>query len=332
MLLYETTGDEKWEERALHAKGFVGAMWNEEDEHFWTGTLDDGVTINDSNIPVDIQAWAIMAMNSFNSAISWAEDNCYTETDGFKGFDFNNDRDGIWFEGTAQMAVAYQINGEASKSDFYTSELIKAQISATNANGKGIVAASHDGVTTGFDWEYFSRLHIGTTAWYIFAEMNYNPYWGTTTISDEIPGNFVTTNLWIKAIINTVEKGPIEAVWKKGGEDTTSRGDRVIWGHFYASPTDVTWGSSNNPDLFVKIWFDVSGRVDVNYFHVSVPNIEVYSDYPYDGTPDEQGTTTMSRRYIRQYYEGGQSYSEEDIRLRATLQAIPPSTISRSAA
>ena len=125
-------------------------------------------------------------------------------------------------------------------------------------------------------------------------------------------GNFVTSDLWIKAVINTEEKGPIEAVWQKGGEDTTSRGDRVIWGHFYASPSDVTWGSSNNPDLFVKIWFDVSGRVDVNYFHVSVPDIEVYSDYPYDGSPDEQGTTTMDRRYIRQYYENGRSYSDEN--------------------
>jgi hypothetical protein len=125
-------------------------------------------------------------------------------------------------------------------------------------------------------------------------------------------GNMVTSNLWIKAVINSEEKGPIEAVWQKGGEDTTSRGDRVIWGHFYANPSDVTWGSENNPDLFVKIWFDVSGRVDVNYFHVSVPDIVVYSDYPYDGIPDEQGTTTMSRRYIRQYYEGGQSYSEEN--------------------
>ena len=125
-------------------------------------------------------------------------------------------------------------------------------------------------------------------------------------------GNFVTSDLWIKAVINTEEKGHIEAVWQKGGEDTTSRGDRVIWGHFYASPSDVTWGSENNPDLFVKIWFDVSGRVDVNYFHVSVPDIEVYSDYPYDGTPDEQGTTTMDRRYIRQYYQNGESNMDEN--------------------
>ena len=71
-------------------------------------------------------------------------------------------------------------------------------------------------------------------------------------------GYVVTSDLWIRAVINTVEKGPIEAVWQKGGEETTSRGDRVIWGHFYANPNDVTWGSQNNPDLFVKIWFDVS--------------------------------------------------------------------------
>jgi len=79
-------------------------------------------------------------------------------------------------------------------------------------------------------------------------------------------GYMVTSDLWIRAVIDSVEKGPIEAVWQKGGEDTTSRGDRVIWGHFYASPSDVTWGSRNNPDLFVKIWFDVNGRIDVNFF------------------------------------------------------------------
>jgi Carbohydrate family 9 binding domain-like len=132
-----------------------------------------------------------------------------------------------------------------------------------------------------------------------------------TDSTGPVTGNLVTDDLWIRAVITTEEKGAIEAVWQKGGEDTTSRGDRVIWGHFYASPNDVTWGSENNPDLFAKIWFDVSGRVDVNFFHVSVPDIEVYSNYPYDGTADEQGTTTMSRRYIRQYYQGGQSYSDE---------------------
>jgi hypothetical protein len=57
----------------------------------------------------------------------------------------------------------------------------------------------------------------------------------------------------------------------------TARGDRVGWGYFYASPTDVSWGSENNPEVFVKIWTDVSGRKDMNFFHVSVPSVEVAS-------------------------------------------------------
>ena len=35
---------------------------------------------------------------------------------------------------------------------------------------------------------------------------------------------------------------------------------------------------------------------------MSVPSIEVYSDYPYDGTYDQYGTTTMDYRYIRHEY------------------------------
>jgi len=124
-------------------------------------------------------------------------------------------------------------------------------------------------------------------------------------------GYSLTNNLWIRAVINTEDRGPIEAVWKQGGEDRTSGNDHVIWGYFYADPGDVSWGSRENPELFVKIWFDRNGRLDVNFFHVSVPDIEVYSDYPNDGTPDRHGTATVSRRYIRQYYLNGRSYAEE---------------------
>ena len=120
------------------------------------------------------------------------------------------------------------------------------------------------------------------------------------------PAGYSTINdLRIGAIINTVEKGAIDAVWRLGGQDTTARGDQVVWGHFYAGPNDVTWGSENNPDLFVKIWFDVSGRVDVNFFHVSVPDIETYSNFPDDGTYDQKGTTIMDNRYIRHEVSGG---------------------------
>jgi len=125
-------------------------------------------------------------------------------------------------------------------------------------------------------------------------------------------GYWVTNELWIRAVIQTDEKGPIDALWQKGGEGETEAGDHVIWGYFYASPNDVSWGSRQNPDLFVKIWFDHSGRTDVSFFHVSVPEIEVWSDYPYNSSPDQHGVTTTTRRYIRQYYENDQSSMDEN--------------------
>jgi hypothetical protein len=109
-----------------------------------------------------------------------------------------------------------------------------------------------------------------------------------------------------------VERGPIQAVWRIGGQDSTDRGDQVVWGHFYASPEDVTWGSPNNPDLFVKIWFDAGGRVDVNFFHVSVPDIEVYSDFPEDGSYDDKGTTIMANRYIRHEFSMSGDCTDDD--------------------
>jgi hypothetical protein len=129
--------------------------------------------------------------------------------------------------------------------------------------------------------------------------------------ANESGGVTVTENLWIKAIIQ--EGGySIEAVWKQGGDKITYRGDRVIWGYFYASPNNVAWGYEQNPDLFVKIWYDVSGRVDVNFFHVSVPEIEVYSTLE---EVDKAGysRSTMQKRYVRHTYRPQENASEIDV-------------------
>ncbi|ODS37640.1 MAG: hypothetical protein A7315_03925 [Candidatus Altiarchaeales archaeon WOR_SM1_79] len=192
MLLYEATDDSVWLDRAIHARKFVESMWDETEGHFWTGTLEDGNTTNKNNIPADVQAWGLMTfgnINNYSRGIDWAENNCFVNASnytGFIGFDFNNDMDGVWTEGTSHMSIAFQIKNKTEKSDTYLTELCKMQILATNNNGKGIVAADRDNVSTGFDWEYFNRLHIGTTAWYIMAKRQWNPYWGIST-SDLIP-------------------------------------------------------------------------------------------------------------------------------------------------
>src|SRR5205085_2730345 len=90
-------------------------------------------------------------------------------------------RDGIWFAGTAMMAAAYQKLGDSAHAETFLQQLRKAQASALNVNGKGLVEASHNGVTTGFSSPagqpvvLYSRLHLGTTALYALAELGVNP-------------------------------------------------------------------------------------------------------------------------------------------------------------
>ncbi len=193
--LYELTGQSAWGERALYAKTFVEAMWDGASGHFWTGTTEDGTTLNTANIPADIQAWGLLALGNlpkYGQGLTWVERNCYLQTDEFKGFDFNNDRDGIWFEGTAHMVAAYQMAKNVTGANLFLSELTKAQQTAQNANGKGLVAASHDLVSTGFTWTYSARLHVGATSWFVFAQLGYNPYWNTATSLPNISLNKVT--------------------------------------------------------------------------------------------------------------------------------------------
>jgi hypothetical protein len=137
-----------------------------------------------------------------------------------------------------------------------------------------------------------------------------SPIQSTSTVTDdEIPstkishnGVFITPEVWIKAEIHTVEKGIIPAVWNYGGEAITNRGDKVIYGHFYANSEDVIWGNKSNPEIFVKAWFDISGRIDINYFHVSVPEISVFSIK--DGEELQSGKATVEFRYVRHSFAG----------------------------
>ena len=237
--LHELTGDDTWLDRALHAERFIQAMWNPDKGHFWTGTLDDGETINEDVRPADVNTWALMALGNYEEGIQWVENNCRVDPcpscGGWKGFDFNDDQDGVWFEGTAHTVVAFQILNETLKYCEFINEIRRAQIEATNNNGKGIVAACHDGVTTGFDWVYNNRLHIGATGWYIFAENRYNPFWGTTTIPEPVPGTPSNPNP-----LNGVTGVSINA--------------DLDWSDCSNTDSyDVYWGISPSPPLYTRV-------------------------------------------------------------------------------
>jgi hypothetical protein len=176
--LFLITGEQVWKNRATYAQNFVISMWDKEEKKFWTGTTTDGVTINQDVIPLDVQAWTPLALKdvakSYLECLEYAEKHHRVG----KGFDFNQDQDGIWYEGTAQMAVTYQFTNQHQKS-----KLLITTLEAAKDSSGGIPAADRDKLTTGFSagnsqlWFYFHRQHIGATAWLVIAEKGINPFW-----------------------------------------------------------------------------------------------------------------------------------------------------------
>jgi hypothetical protein len=203
--LQQATGDAAWLERAGKAKTLIQSMWDPVARHFWTGTTDDGVTINHSPIPEDVQSWAVLALgkqDGYGAGVAWAEQNLAiapcTPGAAFSAFKFSDTGSGCWFEGAAHMAVAAQALGETAKADAIVQSLRAVQVSGPNNNQAGIVAADAAGADTGFGWSYPPALHIGATAWYLFAERKYNPFWqigasGAVTACGASPANLPTS-------------------------------------------------------------------------------------------------------------------------------------------
>ena len=76
-MLAQLTGNSSWTTQAQHARSFVQAMFNTTSGFFWTGTLTDGVTINTSAIPEDVNTWSFLALQDqeYSGSVDWAKTN-----------------------------------------------------------------------------------------------------------------------------------------------------------------------------------------------------------------------------------------------------------------
>lgn len=183
-MLAQITGDHSWADDAQHALVFMKAMWNRNDGNFYIGTGNDGVTINKSDpTPEDVQTWSYLStgMAKYQGSIDWAVNNLSATSGAFEGLSFEvKDRSGVWFEGTGHAAAALaarNLSGDAKTAAKFISDIEIGQTDAPNANGKGIDAASKDGLETGDGGDaYFASLHIGATAWYCLAKQSGNPF------------------------------------------------------------------------------------------------------------------------------------------------------------
>lgn len=182
--LGQLDSDPAWRQGAGHARAFVDAMWDESRGCGLTGTLDpDRRNETPGQLPVDVQTWQVLAMPEHALALHPGLLDCAdrfhrTADAGFTGYDFNEDRDGVWFEGTAHMAVAAALAGKEQKAEPLRRALRRAQAKPPFGDGAGLAAASRNGLTTGFGFFFHRRLHVGATSWNVFAQLRFNPFYG----------------------------------------------------------------------------------------------------------------------------------------------------------
>ena len=162
---------------AQTARRFLDAAW---DGHFVVALLPDGVTLNRAVSGLDSEIVADCcrpdAPADWRRALDWVEEHHGVPG----GFDFNDDRDGLWVEGTAQAALVWRLVGRDPQPLLAT---LAGQIGPTGylwATREPVVttglALSPHSTTT--DFVYRRRPHLGATAWAILAAKGWNLYAG----------------------------------------------------------------------------------------------------------------------------------------------------------
>jgi len=95
------------------------------------------------------------------------------------GYCFDEDKDVIWLEGTAQMALAFKQANMANEANEFIGQLQKAQMNnSAQENLPGIPYVTNAGNSYGFSllWEDApSTPALSSSIWYLFNMLSFNP-------------------------------------------------------------------------------------------------------------------------------------------------------------
>lgn len=177
--LYARTGEEKYAEAAASALRFIRSMYDPEEQYFYTGTLDDGITPNKGIVVLDGIVWNRMALGDLFEPYGDALDTVSGMRTAENGYPFSmgNGNGGWWPEGTAFTALMYKLEGEEETAAASLEALRRIQLESGM-----FPAASVPELPTGlflFDgspWVYADDPHVAPTAWYILAVNGFDPY------------------------------------------------------------------------------------------------------------------------------------------------------------
>ena len=177
--LYARTGEEKYAEAAASALRFIQSMYDPEEQYFYTGTLDDGITPNKGIIVLDGIVWNRMALGRLFDPYQDALETVAGMRTPENGYPFSkgNGNGGWWPEGTAFTALMYKLAGDEEAASASLEALRGIQLESGM-----FPAASIPELPTGlflFDgspWVYADDPHVAPTAWYILAVNGFDPY------------------------------------------------------------------------------------------------------------------------------------------------------------
>lgn len=175
--LAQATADDSWLIEARAAQDFVEAMWRPECGCFAVGTVEDGKTRN-SYLALDAQTWPLLAIPGAAARYETAmAPGPLRDGDGFA---YSEAKEGLWTEGTAQVALLLALSGRDAAA------FMKA-VDAMQAADGSYYAANTRTLPTGFMLEtdpgqprqYFHIAHLAAVSWAAIAGQRYNPFTGT---------------------------------------------------------------------------------------------------------------------------------------------------------
>ena len=96
------------------------------------------------------------------------------------GYSFDEDKDVIWLEGTAQILVAFQQKNKNKEAKDVIKNLEKTFITSTSLHdAQGIPYTTNHGTTygAGLLWDHADLTPaISSSAWYLFAQLHFSPF------------------------------------------------------------------------------------------------------------------------------------------------------------
>ena len=134
---------------------------------------------------MDLHSLSSTILDGFSTNVLTQADRFLTQQeftlsgDVISGYCFDEDKDVVWLEGTAQMAVAFKAMGNIGRGNELIAEIEKTVIQSTIIeNAKGIPYTTNHGTSYGATqlWDHTDIAPaLSATIWYLFAKEDFNP-------------------------------------------------------------------------------------------------------------------------------------------------------------